>query len=53
MQGASSASHRVTSVLRSGGLDDSDTSHGWKSYRTDADNPVRARRSAARDFWVD
>ncbi len=43
----------TASILRSGGLDDSDTAHGWPSYRTNADNPIRARRAASRDFWAD
>ena len=42
------------SLLRSGGLPDSDAAHGWPGYKMKDDaNPVRARRDAAKDFWVD
>jgi enoyl-CoA hydratase len=41
-------------ILRSGGLPDSDTTHGWPGFRSsDETDPVRRRRDASRDFWTD
>jgi enoyl-CoA hydratase len=43
----------TASILRSGGLDDSDAAHGWPTYKADSrDDPISARRSASRDFWT-
>jgi enoyl-CoA hydratase len=39
-------------ILRSGGLPDSDSTHGWIGYRDDEDDAIR-RREAAKDFWTD
>ena len=44
----------TSSVLMSGAIADSDDSHGWASYAAkDGDSPIRKRREAAKDFWVD
>ncbi len=44
----------TSSLLRSGGLSDSDGEHGWNSYRQhDEEDPIRKRRNASKDFWVD
>lgn len=41
------------SLLRGGGLSDSDGHHGWTEHRDhDVDDPVTRRRALARDFWT-
>jgi len=43
----------TNSLLRGGGLSDSDSTHGWRSYRDDgSEDPIRQRRDASKDFWV-
>lgn len=42
------------SLLSTGGLPDSDGGHGWTGFRSGgADDPIRRRREASKDFWAD
>ena len=44
----------TSSVLLSGAVRDADDGHGWASYADKApESPIRKRREAAKNFWVD